>query len=565
VNYRGGANICRRLGHDGGVPEVQVGPLLRHVGESDATIWVETDKPCRVEVLGHDADTFEVEGHHFAIVCVEGLDPAVVHPYEVHLDGARAWPPDDYEYPRPRIRLLPRDGSLRLLFGSCRASAPHHPPFTHQRWWHPKGKGIDVLHTYGMRMLRQPSALWPDAVMMMGDQLYADEVSDRVTDIVGARVVHEDGPREALEDFEEYCVGYWDAWTEPTVRWMLSTMPTSMMFDDHEINDKWNTSETWLAQMRQTDWYEGRIVGGLMAYWVYQHLGNLSPEDLAKDETYQRISETRQGSALVRELARRAECNDGPSRFSYSRDLGPARLIMMDARTGRHLQAGQRRIMTDGEWQWIKSNADGDYDHLMLASSLPFMLPYGMQHVEAWSEAVTDGAWGKRLCRIGERVRMTGDLDHWACFQHSYRDFEDLVIDVATGKRGKPPESLLLFGGDVHHCWISQIELPEDAPPTRTRIWQMVCSGLRKELQLKERIVLQLGHTRFAAAVGRALVSTTRAALPRLRWRSVTLPHFRNQVGTLEIAAGEVGVRVEEVAGGWRKPRLLTVIEHKLL
>jgi PhoD-like phosphatase len=547
------------------VPEVRVGPLLRHVGETDATIWVETDKPCRVEVLGHDADTFEIEGHHFAIVCVEGLDPAVEHPYEVELDGARAWPPQGYEYPPPRIRLLPRDGSLRLLFGSCRASAPHRPPYTHQRWWHSKGKGIDVLHTYGQRMLRQPSALWPDAMMMMGDQLYADEVPDRVTEIVGDRVVHENGPREALEDFQEYCVGYWDAWTEPTVRWMLSTMPTSMMFDDHEINDKWNTSETWLAQMRQTDWYETRIVGGLMAYWVYQHLGNLSPQELAKDETYQRIAETRQGGTLVRELAKRAECNDGPSRFSYTRNLGPARLIMMDARTGRQLQTGQRRIMTHGEWQWVTSNADGDYDHLMLASSLPFMLPYGMQHVEAWSEAVTDGAWGKALCQIGERARMTGDLDHWACFQRSYREFEDLVIDVATGKRGKPPKSLLLFGGDVHHCWISQIELPDDAPPTKTRIWQMVCSGLRKELQLKERVALQLGHTRFAAAVGRALVFTTRAAMPRLHWRSVTRPHFRNQLGTLDIARGEVGVRVEEVSGSWRKPRLLTVIEHKLL
>jgi len=127
------------------------------------------------------------------------------------------------------------------------------------------------------------------------------------------------------------------------------------------------------------------------------------------------------------------------------------------------------------------------------------------------------------------------------------------------------PKSLLLFGGDVHHCWISQIELPDDAPPTKTRIWQMVCSGLRKELQLKERVALQLGHTRFAAAVGRALVSTTRTAMPRLRWRSVTRPHFRNQVGTLDIARGEVGVRVEEVSGSWRKPRLLTVIEHKLL
>jgi hypothetical protein len=45
----------------------------------------------------------------------------------------------------------------------------------------------------------------------------------------------------------------------------------------------------------------------------------------------------------------------------------------------------------------------------------------------------------------------------------------------------------------------------------------------------------------------------------------VTRPHFQNQIGTLEIADGEVGVRIEQVAGSWRKPRLLTVTEHKLL
>ncbi|CAM3172467.1 hypothetical protein BST27_13655 [Mycobacterium intermedium] len=547
------------------MPQVHVGPLLRHVGETDAIIWVETDEPCHVEILGFSADTFEVEGHHYALVCLRDLDRGTEHPYRVLLDGEIAWPPPDYEFPLPRIRLMPRKGNLRLLFGSCRASAPHYPPHTFQRWWNRKGKGIDVLHAYGMRMLRQPSALWPDAIMMMGDQLYADQVSDNVVDIVGDRVVHEEGPREALEDFEEYCVGYWDAWNEPVVRWMLSTIPTSMIFDDHEINDKWNTSQAWLDEMRQTDWYQTRIIGGLMAYWVYQHIGNLSPNELAADEVYQQICQTRQGTDAVRDLAHRAECGQGPSYFSFFRDLGPARLIMLDARTGRVLESGQRRIMTDAEWDWITSKIDGDYEHLILASSLPFLLPNGMHNIEAWSEAVTDGAWGSRLCALGERVRIMANLDHWACFQRSYRAFEGLVVDIATGRRGQAPASLIMFGGDVHHCWVSKVALPDDAPATRTRIWEVVCSGLRKEVNLSERIVLRLGHTPVAAAVGKALAATAKVGKPRLQWRPVTRPHFRNQVGTLEIAGGEIGVRIERAAGGWRKPQLLTVIEQKLL
>lgn len=542
---------------------------MRHVGHTDATVWVETDQACRVEVLGSSAETFEVEGHHFALVCVTGLEAGSEHPYEVHLDGICAWPPPDYDYPQPRIRLIRGDGSLRLLFGSCRASAPHHPPYTHQHWWHPKGQGIDVLRTYGLRMLRQPSAMWPDALLMMGDQLYADQVNDTIKDLVADREVHADGPVEVLEDFEEYCIGYWDAWSDPTVRWMLSTVPTSMMFDDHEINDKWNTSYAWLEQMRQTDWYGTRIIGGLMAYWIYQHLGNMSPDELAKDHTFQRVCETRQGLEPIRELARLAEMDDGTSHFSMCRDLGPARLIVVDARTGRQLAHGRRQITTDEEWDWITAQVDGDYEHLLFASSLPILLPYGMHHIEAWSEAVTDGAWGRWMRGLGEKVRITANLDHWACFQDSYRRLEDLVIDVARGRRGQRPKSMVLFGGDVHHCWVSEVAPPApdgaDDSPTPTKFWQVVCSGLRKDPSAAERVVLRLGHTRLAEKVGRALVRTTSVGMPRLRWRPVTAPEFRNQVGTLEIAGGEMGVRIERVEGSWRKPRLATVIEHKLV
>ena len=541
--------------------------MLRHVGETDATIWVEADEACEVEILGRTQRTFDVEGHHYALVCLEGLEPSIQHPYEVHLDGRRAWPPEDYEFPQPRIRLIPRDGTLTLLFGSCRASAPHHPPHTFQRWYHPKGKGIDVLRTYAMRMLRQPSAMWPDALMMMGDQLYADQVPDPVADIVGDREVHEDGPVEVLEDFEEYTVGYWDAWTHPYVRWMLSTIPSSMIFDDHEINDKWKTSQDWLDEKRRTDWYADRVIGGLMAYWIYQHLGNLSPTELSEDATYQAICGCEEGGAgkIVREMATNADEQSGQSRFSFCRDLGPARLIMLDSRAGRQLEPGSRKIMSEEEWEWVVDKVDGDHRHLLMASSLPFLLPAGMHHIEGFSERLTDGAWGKRFSGLGEKIRIGANLDHWACFRHSFDRFEELVTEIATGECGEPPDSLLLFGGDVHHCWVSEVGLPEDAPESRTKIWQTVCSGLRKDLQASERIVLHLGHTRFAGIVGWLLARSVGLGPPKLRWRPVTRPHFRNQVGTLDIAQGEVGVRIERVSGGYRKPRLNTVIEHKLV
>lgn len=93
----------------------------------------------------------------------------------------------------------------------------------------------------------------------------------------------------------------------------------------------------------------------------------------------------------------------------------------------------------------------------------------------------------------------------------------------------------------------------------------MVCSGLRKDTSAVEAMVLRLGHTRVASAVGRMLRRTVAVDPPRLRWRAVTKPQFRNQIGTLELAGGRMAVRIERATGGWRRPRLTPVIEQRLL
>jgi hypothetical protein len=55
--------------------DLVLGPLLRYAAETDATVWVETDAACEVEVLGCRSRTFCVEGHHYALVHVTGLEP----------------------------------------------------------------------------------------------------------------------------------------------------------------------------------------------------------------------------------------------------------------------------------------------------------------------------------------------------------------------------------------------------------------------------------------------------------------------------------------------------------
>ena len=76
-----------------------VGPMLRHVTATTATVFVETDAPCTVEICSTRTRTFTVAGHHYALVVIEDLPPASTLPYDVRLDGDVRWPRPDSALP----------------------------------------------------------------------------------------------------------------------------------------------------------------------------------------------------------------------------------------------------------------------------------------------------------------------------------------------------------------------------------------------------------------------------------------------------------------------------------
>ena len=161
------------------MPDLVLGPLLRYVSDTEATVWVETDAPCTVTVLDRSAETFTVSGHHYALVLLDGLQPGSTLPYEVALDGVTRWPPPDDPYPPCVIRTHTHDEQLRLAFGSCRVSVPHIEPYVLSKDDDPAGREVDALLAFVERMRHQPCEEWPDALLLLGDQVYADEVSPR--------------------------------------------------------------------------------------------------------------------------------------------------------------------------------------------------------------------------------------------------------------------------------------------------------------------------------------------------------------------------------------------------
>lgn len=528
-------------------PSLLIGPLLRYVGEREATIWVETDAPCTVEVLGTKERTFHVEGHHYALVPILNLEPSTWHEYEVLLDGERAWPLADSPFPPSRFRTLPKeDGPVRIVFGSCRVAAPHEPPYSLRKDQDPRGREIDSLRVLAHQLKDRPREELPELLLMIGDQVYADEVSPHTRSIVETRRDPFEEPGETVVDFEEYTHLYRESWSEPTIRWLLSTVSTAMIFDDHDIHDDWNISLRWVDEMRREQWWNDHIVAGLMSYWIYQHLGNIPPQEHPDDELLARVKAADDGGALLREFAYKADRESDGARWSYCRDVGGTRVVVIDSRAGRVLEEDRRAMVDDAEWDWIAEHATGGHDHLLIATSLPWVLGEGLQYLEAWNEAVAGGAWGGAAAAIGEKLRRRFDLEHWGAFQRSFEKLAELQRSVAAGERGEAPASIVTLSGDVHHAYLFEIGFPRGSA-LQSNVYQAVCSPYRNPLDAKERRVIRLGMSSVMRDVMRALAKAAGVADPSVRWRNVgDGPWFDNQVATLTVDGRAIEMRLDK-------------------
>ncbi|MGW3458752.1 alkaline phosphatase D family protein [Streptomyces olivaceoviridis] len=537
--------------------ELRLGPLLRYTDGSRATVWVETSGPCTARVrcsdgAGGTAATFQVAGHHYALVTVTGLQAGTAPSYEVFLDDTPVWPLPDSRFPPSVIRTPGTGDAVRVTFGSCRWAAPP-----------ADGKdpvGPDALDTLARRLSDDPDAERPDVLLLLGDQIYADETSEDTRRWLAGRRNLDEPPGGQVADYEEYCHLYYESWLDPEVRWLLSTVPSFMIFDDHDIVDDWNTSASWLADMRTTDWWQERLLSGLMSYWVHQHLGNLSPAELADDPTWAAVRATPDGTKALRALAEQADADSSTVRFSYRRDFGRVRVVMVDSRAARVLEEGRRSMLDPGEADWLREQVLGDegaYDHLLIGTSLPWLLPHLVHDTEGWDAALCAGERGDRWARFGEWLRRGADLEHWAAFPRSFADLAALIADVAAAPGA--PASVCVLSGDVHHGYIA--EATWRSGDLGVPVVQLTCSPVHNSVPAAMRIGFRVGWSAPARVLGRLLARHGRTPRPPVRWRKRGGPWFGNQLMTLTLSGRSAHLRLESTG---KEARLDTVHETSL-
>ena len=212
---------------------------------------------------------------------IGGLRPGTEHEYQVALDGAAAGRSPVRNSRRVSAPRTPasRSGSPSVLpdrraAGPAAPSQPDpsqpdpsqpdpsqpdpsqpDPPQNSQALAGEQEHGPDALVAYALDLRETPRERWPDLMPPIGDQVYADEVRPCASSSSSAGPSRPPGYQVA--DFTQYSYLYREAWSEPSVRWPLSVVPTAMIFDDHDVHDDWNISASW-----RRDYPGQAVVGG---------------------------------------------------------------------------------------------------------------------------------------------------------------------------------------------------------------------------------------------------------------------------------------------------------------
>ena len=222
---------------------------------------------------------------------------------------------------------------------------------------------------------------------------------------------------------------------------------------------------------------------------------------------------------------------------------------MIDSRNGRILDSGERMMIGEREFAWLETQAtDGldELDHLMLASSVPWLMPPAIGDLEAVNERNADRP-GRRG-RLAEKTRRAVDLEHWPAFYKSFLRLAEMIARVASHPNG--PTTVSVLSGDVHHSYAARAEWAGvSAQSLGATVHQLVCSPVHNYVPLFVKPAFTLGWTRPAAALARWWARRRGVPPLPLSWANTCGPLFGNTIATLQVDGRSAEVLFEQPRG----------------
>jgi len=219
--------------------------------------------------------------------------------------------------------------------------------------------------------------------------------------------------------------------------------------------------------------------------------------------------------------------------------------VMIDSRAGRVLEEHGRRMVDDAEFAWVEAAVreavHEGVEHVVLGTSLPWLLPHAIHQIERWSETLNGRHLGGPVGWLSEKLRQAADLEHWAAFGDSFERLGRLLVAVSRGEHGRPPATALVLSGDVHHAYAAELVHPDGLA---TRVHQLTVSPLHNQAPHPIKVGFRIGWSGWARRLMAGMARLARVRPSELAWEKAAGPYFGNQLGELELDGREARFRL---------------------
>ncbi len=185
-------------------------------------------------------------------------------------------------------------------------------------------------------------------------------------------------------------------------------------------------------------------------------------------------------------------------------------------------------MLGDREFRWVEDQVNDDLDsvdHLLIGSSLPWLLPPALGDLQIVNEIAADRS-GLRGT-IGEKIRQVADLEHWPAFLQSFLRLTTLIESAARGA----PATVSVLSGDVHHSYAARAAFCQ---PAGARVHQLVCSPVHNYVPAPVKPAFKFAWSPRVSRLTRRWAR--RAGSPELpmTWENLSGPQFGNTIASFE-------------------------------
>lgn len=329
-----------------------------------------------------------------------------------------------------------RAGTRTLADRHARSSWSFHVPATSEHPLIAYGSCNGFSSAKLVADAKDPYCLWkkmgklhkknPYALLLMGgDQVYADEIweSNRCPELRKWSELSEKeqlkfkvtpAMRAEINAFYDWL--YTDRWKNPEMSLMLASIPTVMMWDDHDIFDGWGS---YPEEKQTCDVYQTIFAAASRCFDVLQMRCTTSGR-LSSDGSHRSLG----------------------IRF---RDYD---LLVLDNRSERTI----RQIMSDTHWNdvktWLARVAVSPAANLLVMTAVPVVY----RSFALVEKALTSSPW---------EIESTDDvLDHWSATKHQTERMKLVMLllkFLSDQKAAGRTISAVLLSGDVHVGALGQI------------------------------------------------------------------------------------------------------------